>query len=119
MVRLGRDAGGLEQVLSEADSSQTGLPLPEADLGDWDHERDSLWGTRYFVLAVTQEYLPPSVWKLIGEKLKVDAIARQALAEANTARKVAQMALDKIDGMRSLIRSLEDRLDRLTPGIGE
>ena len=95
------------------------MPIPEADLDEWDHERDALWGTRYFVLAVTQEYLPPSVWKLIGDKLKVDAIARQALAEANMARKVAQRALDAMDGMRSLIRSLEDRIDRLTPGVGE
>ena len=101
------------------DGGDTRLPLPEADLGDWDHERDALWGTRYFVLAVTQEYLPPSIWRLIGDKLKVDAIARQALAEANTARKVAQMALDKMDGIRSLIRSLEDRIDRLTPVVGE
>lgn len=78
-----------------------------------------MWGTRYFVLAVTQEYLPASIWKLIGDKLKVDAIARQALAEANTARRIAQKALDDREAMRSLIRSLEDRIDRLTPGVGE
>src|SRR5690348_13993244 len=117
VVRLGRDASGVQQVLSEADSREAGVPLPEGELGEWDHERDTLWGTRYFVLAVTRELLPRSIWKLIGDKLQVDAIARQALSEANTARRIAATQAAEIDGLKALIRSLEQLIHNHIPGV--
>jgi hypothetical protein len=79
------------------------------------HDRFSLFATSLFVAAAEDVYIPESVWSVMAERLGVQA----AIEEAKRARRAARSALEELSGMKATIRSLEDRIDALTPGIGK
>lgn len=84
---------------------------------DWEEDRARLAATEVFVLAVIGGYVPKSVWSLVAANLKLEAIAKSALAEARHTRRLADEALSKLSGLHALVRSLERRIDDLTPGV--
>lgn len=123
ILRLGRDTPAMGPDEGEADTGEAGLPLSVDGLweliGDMDEDKLALLGTRLFVLAVNREMVPRSVWKLAADKLQIDAIARKALGMADYAKWTVDEMKADLDAIRTLIRSLEERIDRQTPGVGE
>jgi hypothetical protein len=111
----------LDGALAALDDA-TRIECPEAieeaqEAVDFAKDRLALFVATVFSQAATgcYGYIPPKVWEAISDRVGV----KPFLEEMRLANWKAQEAMDRIDGLRNLIRALEKRVDDLTEGVKE